>query len=85
MIATASFGLRDDQYLRSCISNLVETFSHLTEVRQTGDSVQVAEEYEHECSGIIGEANHLAVRPEECQVIYAITNLDSHYCHLQQT
>jgi hypothetical protein len=37
---------RDDQHVRAGLTNFVEMFSHLAEVRQAGDSVQVTKENE---------------------------------------
>jgi hypothetical protein len=70
--------LGDDQHLRTGLSNFVEMLPHLTEVRQTRDSVQVAEEHQQQRPGIIRKANLVAIGAHKPQVSHAITNLDCH-------
>ena len=70
------FGPRrgDDQYVHPGRPDLVETFSHLHEVRQAGDSAQMAEEDEQQRAGKPGETDRSSVGPQECQVGHGVTD-----------
>ena len=58
-------GLRYDQHVRPGPSDLPQAFPHLHEVRQAGDSAQVAKEDEQQRPRILGEAGRGAVGAEE--------------------
>jgi hypothetical protein len=58
--------------------DFIETFSHLAEVCQAGDSMQMAKKNQQQRARIFREANRVAVGAEKRQVIHPIANLDCH-------
>jgi hypothetical protein len=53
-------------------------FPHLPEMRQAGDSVQVAKENQQQRSRVVRQANLVAVWVEKRQVSHWIAYLDGH-------
>lgn len=70
--------LRDDQHVGAGLSDIVETFPHLAEMRQAGDSVEMAEEHEQQAPGIIRKADGGAVGAEKGEIGYGIADLEWH-------
>lgn len=66
--------LSDDQHIHPGLSDRIEMVPHLHEVRQAGDSTQVAEKHEHQWPRKLGEADRGAVGAKERQVGHMVTN-----------
>ena len=65
-----------DQHVRPVALYNVKTFSHLHEVRQAGDSAQVAKEYEQQRTGKLRKAGRGAVETKERQVAHGVADIE---------